>query len=169
MKQALLYALKYGLQSIYPEYISCNKNQDSNVIIFEIPVQLDVSHRIILSSVERKSELDSLPEFLGQSLEHSVSALPPILLHITLPNQYPLGSAPQITSIHATSSWLPRLSVLMGRLLGMWQEGEGVLYAWIEYIESGRFIEDIGLMGEDEIIRYASFSLHIYIGQQGLI
>jgi E3 ubiquitin-protein ligase RNF14 len=82
-----------------------------------------------------------------------VSSLPPIILHITLPGQYPSEYAPQITSIYASQSWLPRLSVLMGRLLGMWQKDEGVLYAWIDYIESGRFLEDLGFIVQDHNIR----------------
>lgn len=146
------------VQSIYPDYISHNVDEDVNVIILQVPIQLSVKHQVIVSptggdlSLQTQDDSSSKP-FHNEGSTAMVSSLPPIMLHVTLPGQYPLQCSPQITSIYASQSWLPRLSVLMGRLLGMWQKDEGVLYAWIDYIESGRFLKDLDLMHQNQTIR----------------
>lgn len=43
-------------------------------------------------------------------------------------------------------------------LLEMWQDGEGVLYSWIETIRSGEFLYSLGMLCDvngQETIRYA--------------
>lgn len=87
----------------------------------------------------------------------SLSALPPLLLEVFLPPSYPF-TAPQVRNIHATYSWLPvRGTALLDCLLMRWEKGEGVLYIWVDWIRSGEFLEELGLLSTDEgqrTIRY---------------
>lgn len=85
----------------------------------------------------------------------SLSVLPALLLDILLPPAYPY-SPPVILSLHATHSWLPLGLILQRRLLEMWQEGEGVLYIWIEWLRNGDFLEALNLtsaLHEEQVIR----------------
>lgn len=87
----------------------------------------------------------------GPDLDHNsqklfLSSLPPLLISIILPPSYPLHSAPRLTSIRATYLWLPKLMGLQNILTGMWTPGEGVLYAWIEFIRTGDFFRSLGLI-----------------------
>lgn len=88
------------------------------------------------------------------SQERILSSLPPILLHLILPPNYPLHSPPEIVSLRATHSWFLRLPELRETLLGMWQAGEGILYNWVELIRNAEFLE---LQG-DSIMRCVPLS-----------
>ena len=95
----------------------------------------------------------TVPTLQSSALE----ALPPLLLDVLLPATYPY-SPPVIQSLHATHSWLPLSSELERMLLEMWQDGEGVLYSWIETIRSGEFLDSLGMSCDvdgRETIRYA--------------
>lgn len=95
----------------------------------------------------------------------SLSTLPPILLDVCIPASYPY-TAPQIRTIHATHSWLSLTRFdLRGRLAEMWEEGEGVLYNWVEWIRSGDFLDALGLSSTVDgrrIIRYVMRSCPAY-------
>ncbi|KAK7694417.1 hypothetical protein QCA50_001603 [Cerrena zonata] len=112
------------LESIYPDYISGDPS--NGILRLEVPVELSEHHSLI--SVEDK-------------ILASLSTLPPLLLEIILPPNYPLYAPPQILSLHATHAWLPPSVSLQKLLLDMWQTGEGVIYSWIEWIRSGTFLE----------------------------
>ncbi|KAF7965651.1 hypothetical protein HWV62_42414 [Athelia sp. TMB] len=75
----------------------------------------------------------------GETTQLAVSSLPPFLIQLALPQDYPLHAPPNIISIRATYSWYSRLPELQKTLLEMWN-GEGVLYDWIEHIRTGSFI-----------------------------
>ena len=94
----------------------------------------------------------------GESTSHdptllSLSSLPPILLQLILPPTYPLHASPQIVSLRAIYSWLPRIPVLHKALLAMWQPGEAILYNWVEYIRTAEFLSIMELE-KDGAIRY---------------
>jgi E3 ubiquitin-protein ligase RNF14 len=124
------------------------------VIFLEIPVHLPEEYISVMLTAEETSTYAAVASTPIQTVEYKLSNLPPILLQVTLPSDYPLQSAPQILSLHATHSWLPRQRALIDALLSMWQAGEGVLYSWIEHIESGRFLEGLGLSENGHTIRY---------------
>jgi E3 ubiquitin-protein ligase RNF14 len=106
-------------------------------IFLEVPIHLPYQYRLIITC---------------DTPETSTFDLPPILLQVLLPDGYPLHSPPQIVSLHATHSWAPRLRVIIDQLLASWQAGEGVLYNWIEHIESGRFMHSLELVKDDDTI-----------------
>ena len=96
------------------------------------------------------------PSSVSASPLLSLTALPPLLLDVLLPATYPY-SPPVIQSLHATHSWLPLGVKLQRMLLEMWQDGEAVLYSWIEIIRSGEFLDSLGMLCEvngEEIIRF---------------
>lgn len=85
----------------------------------------------------------------------SLSSLPPLLLEIILPPLYPLHQAPAIVSVHATHAWLPvKALFLQNRMMELWQEGEGVLYTWIEWIRSGEFLKTLKLTSDIDGQKY---------------
>jgi E3 ubiquitin-protein ligase RNF14 len=92
------------------------------------------------------------PPIPEQPQEFSISSLPPLLLHLTLPPTYPLHLPPDIVSLRATHSWLSRLPELQAMLLRMWEAGEGVLYNWVELIRTAEFLNSLDL-DLDNIIR----------------
>jgi len=93
----------------------------------------------------------------------SLATLPPLLLDVLLPATYPY-SPPVIQSLHATQSWLPMCLTLQRRLLELWQDGEGVLYSWIEWIRSGEFLEALDMCSEvngEEGVRICHSAPHV--------
>jgi E3 ubiquitin-protein ligase RNF14 len=85
----------------------------------------------------------------------SLKTLPPLLLSLTLPPEYPLYTPPRILSIHATSSWIPRVRILQEKLLEKWHAPDGVLYEWVEWIHSSDFLRALDLKDLSGDIRYA--------------
>ncbi|KAF9073752.1 hypothetical protein BDP27DRAFT_1288622 [Rhodocollybia butyracea] len=77
--------------------------------------------------------------------------LPPLLIHVILPEAYPLAVPPQLVSIRSTYLWMPYISQLHQLLVDMWQS-EGVLYNWIEFIRSGQFLEKLGMAKDNGVI-----------------
>ena len=74
-----------------------------------------------------------------------LTALPPILLDVSLPQAYPYVT-PQIRTVHATHSWLPQVgTALRDHLARKWESGEGVLYTWVEWVRTGEFLDDLRL------------------------
>jgi E3 ubiquitin-protein ligase RNF14 len=88
----------------------------------------------------------------SQEYHLSLSSLPPVLLEIVLPPAYPLRAAPEIVSFHVSGSWIPLSKRLLEKLLGMWQPGEVILYAWVEGIRGAEFLDAIGII-RDDILR----------------
>jgi len=84
--------------------------------------------------------------------------LPPLLLTLTLPIEYPIRRSPILKNVHATSDWLPGAAVtsMVKRLEEIWDaEGSGVLWRTCDWIRSGEFLKDIGLL-QDGVIRCVS-------------
>lgn len=96
----------------------------------------------------------------GESTSHDptlllLSSLPPILLQLILPPAYPLHASPQIISLRATYSWLPKIHDLYKALLAMWQPGEAILYNWVEHIRTAEFLSIMELE-KDGTIRFVA-------------
>jgi len=90
-----------------------------------------------------------LPERKPTVMSISLSALPPLLLHIILPPTYPISSPPDINSLRASHLWLPEIERLQAALLEMWQAGEPLLYNWVEYIRTGEFLKKLDLLSSE--------------------
>jgi E3 ubiquitin-protein ligase RNF14 len=101
-------------------------------------------------SYDEAREADVLPHEFRQRTE--LTSLPPIVLGIRFPSAYPSVEPPTIVSIISLHSWLPRDHSLRDSLVALWQQGEGVLCSWIEFIESGRFLEEAGLLDSAESV-----------------
>lgn len=85
-----------------------------------------------------------------QSLNVSLSTLPPLLLEILLPPAYPSFIPPEIIALHATHGWLSRKIIpLRKHFVDMWKAGDGVLYSWIECIRSGEFMDSLQLLDSE--------------------
>lgn len=133
------------LQSIYPDYVTdCTEN----TVRLEVPVELGDPRRILLDPTDSAYDPSSadIP-----SLE--LSYLPPILLTVKLPADYPLAVPPEITFIHATSSWLSPTLLLQRLLVDSWTEGESILCTWVELVRSGEMLEQLGLADASGTIR----------------
>jgi hypothetical protein len=93
-----------------------------------------------------------------------LESLPPLLLTLILPIEYPLRRSPILKNVHATSDWLPGAAVtsMVKRLEEIWDaegSGSGVLWRTCDWIRSGEFLKDIGLLQQDGVIRCASWRL----------
>lgn len=87
-----------------------------------------------------------------------LESLPPLLLTLILPIEYPTRRSPILQNVHATSDWLPGPAVasMVKRLEEIWDaEGSGVLWRTCDWIRSGEFLTDIGLL-QDGVIRCVS-------------
>ncbi|KAJ7786064.1 hypothetical protein B0H16DRAFT_1489038 [Mycena metata] len=122
------------LESIFPDFISTDQSNESNLKL-EIPVQLGDSSRTVVLRSEDTSEAP---------LTLSLTSLPPLLLHIVLSATYPSEAPPDVS---IRSSWLPPPLVhrLHGLLTAMWHPGDGVLYDWVEFIRGGEFLTPLNL------------------------
>ena len=97
------------------------------------------------------------------SMEH----LPPLKVKISLPRAYPLAEVPRIVDIRAPipgadrrSSWLSRkvLYKIGSKIEELWLEdrdvtgeGNGIIWAWWEWIGSGQFLEDLDLLQNGQL------------------
>ncbi|KAG8220091.1 hypothetical protein J3R82DRAFT_1110 [Butyriboletus roseoflavus] len=149
------------LQSIHPTI--CVSNEDKIVTLL-VPVELGLDTPLLIFTVPHDTYLSSasfsvpahVPS-LSASLSASLSILPPLHLRIALPLSYPAHSPPIIQSLLATSAWLPpsALTLIKERMTAMWSPGDnsGVLYAWVEWIRTGDFLADIGLLADTRSIQ----------------
>ncbi|KAM5538239.1 hypothetical protein V8D89_008126 [Ganoderma adspersum] len=129
------------LESIHPDFLSMGVSK--GYIRLEVPVDLSEPTVVLLqaSSVDH----DRPTTEASSSTALLLTALPPILLDVSLPQAYPYVT-PQIRTVHATHSWLPQVgSELRDHLAGKWEAGEGVLYTWVEWVRTGEFLDDLHL------------------------
>jgi E3 ubiquitin-protein ligase RNF14 len=145
----------YYNQSIYPECVT--RGPSGEIVKLEIPVELGEPRKILVDNGATTNPLFSsngvmTPSIPLQSEELTLSSLPPLLIHLILPSNYPLHAPPEIVSLRATHSWFSRLDDLRHMLLDMWQ-GEGVLYNWVELIRTAEFL-NIELDHNNIAIRY---------------
>ncbi len=151
------------------------------IIRLEVPVELPAPRFVVavqgvaVQSEEAHLQHDMNSELLPCERMVSLSTLPPLLLEILLPPNYPLYDPPQIVSMHAMQSWLP-LARLHRILMDKWEAGEGVLFTWIECVRSGEFLGILGLtfsrQGNEYIkcviftCEYPSINIAPYVGSR---
>ncbi|KAJ3718283.1 hypothetical protein C8R42DRAFT_675575 [Lentinula raphanica] len=134
------------LEAIYPDYVS--NDTSSGSVKLEIPVELGGPHDILLTNIVQAGPSTSSPQSLTLTL------LPPLLLHITLPDTYPLQASPQLSLIRSTHSWLFHTTRLEDLIVEKWsgQSGEGVLCDVVELIRSGAFLDDLDMYHDHDTI-----------------
>jgi len=93
--------------------------------------------------------------------------LPPLKVRLVLSSLYPIFEPPTIVSLGAplgveSHQWLSKRSTIQieQRIVEMWSEdreaageGSGVIWRWWEWIGSGEFLSDLGLL-QDDTLRY---------------
>ncbi|KAF9042082.1 RWD-domain-containing protein [Panaeolus papilionaceus] len=136
-----------ALESIFPDCILNNPANGS--LKLQISIQFSEARSVLITSPSPSSSDDTnTPTESIQTL--SVTTLPPLVFTITLPLTYPLLAPPEILSVQATHAWLPEVSALTRSLLAMWQLGENILYGWIDYLQAGEFLHDLGYISTDD-------------------
>lgn len=97
----------------------------------------------------------------SSSADLHLTHLPPLLVCVALPPTYPLSKPPRVVSLRAplpdnSGAWLGRrvLTLAQERLGQLWVDeassgdGVGVLWSWWEWLGSGDFLVDAGLLSE---------------------
>ncbi|KAF9451772.1 RWD-domain-containing protein [Macrolepiota fuliginosa MF-IS2] len=133
------------LESIYPECISSQIR--AGLLKLDVPIELGDPRPVKVEpqeygSVQRNDRTPS------ESL--LLSTLPPLLLQLSLPPGYPITGPPEILSLRAAHLWLSKSAQLQTKLIDQWQSGEPVLYNWIEYIRTGDFLSDLGMLSRED-------------------
>lgn len=160
------------VQSIYPDYLSGDLT--SKTIRLEVPVELSEPTKLVschsiaspipvTTQTNEQGFANATPDHALVSDLASLSSLPPLLLDICLPPNYPLSSPPQILSIYASHSWLPGSFRLQELLMDMWVPGEGVLFSWIEFIRSSEFLSSLGLASYQDGGKLIRWVVHAHI------
>ncbi|KAF8832568.1 hypothetical protein HHX47_DHR1002011 [Lentinula edodes] len=128
------------LESIYPDYISNDISKGS--IKLEIPVELGDLNQVLVKDAAHIGHPTS------NVITLTLSLLPPLLVHIVLPETYPLQAPPKILSIRASHAWILDTSRLRDLIVEMWdmRAGEGVLCDMVEFIRSGAFLKELGMV-----------------------
>ncbi|KAG6371651.1 hypothetical protein JVT61DRAFT_9365 [Boletus reticuloceps] len=141
------------LESIHPTI--CISNEDAIVTLL-VPVELGIEHPVHIFHVPHDTYLVASSFSVSTDVPShsaSLSVLPPLHFRIALPPTYPTHAPPIIQSLRATSAWLPppTLSFIKERMATMWSPGDdsGVLYTWVEWIRTGDFLAEVGLLGDD--------------------
>jgi len=101
------------------------------------------------------SDEDDSAEAPEEPAMDRLASLPPLLLTLVLPIEYPMRRPPILKTVIATNDWLPGSAVasMIKRLQEIWDaEGSGVLWRTCDWIRSGEFLTDIGLR-QDGVIR----------------
>jgi hypothetical protein len=78
-----------------------------------------------------------------------ISQLPALVLSFKVPATYPLEQPPDLYGVYATYDWLApaALAQVQARLTNLWNPGDGVLDAWLEWIRGGDMLRTLGLSG----------------------
>lgn len=147
----------YCSQAIYPDFMS--ETSQAGRWTFEILVELSEPCRIAVT--EHTSPED----------EVTISFLPPILMDVQLPEDYPLHAPPHIISIRATHDWLSEYKKMSESLLAMWTPGEPVIATWIEWICSATFLDELDIsdaIDGSRVMRYVGHLL-FYAWRTGIL
>ncbi|KAL1739268.1 hypothetical protein HDZ31DRAFT_49654 [Schizophyllum fasciatum] len=134
------------LEAIHPECTTTDFAPGATLKL-EIPVELPAPRDFVISAPPEVASGVTTP-----GLATSLSMLPPVLLHLILPPDYPSSSPPEINFLHSTHLWFSHLKALHEALMRMWQPEEGVLYNWVDYIKSGQFLALIPSSSSDDTV-----------------
>jgi E3 ubiquitin-protein ligase RNF14 len=175
------FLLIHSPQSIYPECLTSSQRPDPSspqeaTIKLDIPVEMgeyDIQiYRAVSSNPMANGEPtippaneDGLAEVPDEHAMDRFANLPPLLLTLVLPIEYPMRRPPILKTVHATSDWLPGpvIASTAKRLQEIWDgdaEGSGVLWRTCDWIRSGEFLTDTGLL-QGGVIRCAPLSFSV--------
>ena len=154
-----------GTKSIFPDFLLHSQHTAEGRIELEIPVEItEESHRkvVIMPSLDEQAQQDASRADCNLQSPLSLTTLPPIILSLTLPLDYPLYRPPVILGLHATHGWLPaeKLRLLERSLLSIWEveqeqggEGRAILYDWIEMVRSAEpCLRMLGMVTNEDVL-----------------
>ncbi|KAH8818592.1 hypothetical protein DL96DRAFT_1470986, partial [Flagelloscypha sp. PMI_526] len=124
--------------SIYPDFVTSPLSEEGSLKL-EIPVNLETSHCITV-------EQEGICTPLSSPIALSASVLPPIVLHISFPSDYPSMQPPIIQLFSSAGSWLHNQKIAHDWLIDQWVTGEPVLDRWATAIYSGDILQELGLL-----------------------
>jgi E3 ubiquitin-protein ligase RNF14 len=152
-------------QSVYDSLVRVEEVDGSKYIYLVIPIVLPSSTSTELSYSFAADTATAFSTVTPLQISH----LPPITVKLLLSPFYPVYEPPTIMKIKAdlgseSHQWLNKrhLTELEGRILTMWAEdkemtgeGSGVIWRWWEWIGSGEFLSDLGLL-QGDTLRYVT-------------
>lgn len=148
-------------QSIYPGLVTIDRrdaDEGSHTVSLSIPITL--AHPTPTHLVHPFQPRPSASSSSSEAALH-LTHLPALSARIVLPPGYPLSEPPRVESLRAplrsdgpSSAWLSKrvLANVQERLAVLWADeaaggqGVGVLWSWWEWVGSGQFLEDLGLL-----------------------
>lgn len=124
------------LVSIYPELLI--DPSDAFTVTLELPVSPENPLLVRFAKPDRPQQLQAVIDAPEAAHELKFAHLPPLLLHSTLPLEYPADSPP-VVKLSAHLDWIPRekISELEHEVLSLWEEyGRGpVLFFCIDHLQ----------------------------------
>jgi E3 ubiquitin-protein ligase RNF14 len=151
-------------QSIYPGQSTLSDDIGGKLISMSIPIALTGNTQVKLVPSLSRGSRNGESSTSGQPIAHPelvLSHLPPLTVRLLLPETYPVEAPARVVSLKAglegdeRSSWLPRsaLQAVQNKLGVMWAEekeamgeGAGVLWKWWDWIGTGEFLTELGMM-----------------------
>jgi E3 ubiquitin-protein ligase RNF14 len=132
------------IQSIYPECTAGsegpkNSTTEPSLIRLEIPIEMEER---IFELLPQTTEISS-----RNDLQLALTHLPPLIITLVLPLEYPLREIPMIRHIHSTYGWLvpEKFEEFRHMLTDIWKEdlasNSGTLWRTCEWIRSGSFLK----------------------------
>ncbi|OJA09121.1 hypothetical protein AZE42_02562 [Rhizopogon vesiculosus] len=143
------------LKSIYPDVcVSNDAGPSGRTIKLEIPVELSPAQNVTIvppqlnTHHQQSASHQSHTHVACPTTTNPLTALPPFLLALILPPEYPLHTPPRITALASTHTWFPSSKIrdLHALLAGMWtSDSQGILYSWVEFLHSGDVLDSLNL------------------------
>ncbi|XP_076302598.1 E3 ubiquitin-protein ligase RNF14-like [Lasioglossum baleicum] len=117
-----------ALESIYnSEEFSYRKENDQYQCTFMIFLNLPVDYHVMYKDFRQMDE---------PKQKIKISHLPPLALHVFLPENYPSESPPKFT-LYSSWLYLSHLTKLCKRLDKLWEENKGqeILFTWVAFLQ----------------------------------
>ncbi|QRV76297.1 E3 ubiquitin-protein ligase RNF14 [Ceratobasidium sp. AG-Ba] len=140
-----------GAQSVYPDILTTAEVQGGLEVKLDVAIELERER--VFELVSNITNHSSSSSSSSDNIRLELSHLPPLLLTVLLPPEYPTNADPIVRSIHARHAWLaPNLVNRLGaRLEERWRgivkngtRDEGILWPWVEDIRTGGFLDSLG-------------------------
>lgn len=141
---------------MYPDILTSADVAAGIEVKLDISIELETERSFeIVSNIVESSPAPSSSQIQPAQggITTKLTHLPPLLVTVLLPPEYPTAAGPVLRSVIARHAWLAPAQVrrLGARLEGRWREAvergerdEGILWAWVEDIRSGAFLEAMG-------------------------
>ncbi|KAI0995022.1 hypothetical protein K3495_g13158, partial [Podosphaera aphanis] len=154
----------YGAISVYDtlvQAIPTKNGESSRCLDVEIPITLP---GLVTTELSYSFAADTATAF-STVTPLKLCHLPPLKVRLVLSHLYPILEPPTIISLGAplgveSHQWLSKRSRIQieQRIVDMWSEdreaageGSGVIWRWWEWIGSGEFLSDLGLLQGDTL------------------